>query len=105
MIISGCGFCKRIKPDYAAAATELKGEAVNIQYCICSTLVHIPNMKHLDELKVPAKMNLNIHDKYMILFILFYFSCRTKKKIQFEMQIWTIGPILKKQLKLYIRIE
>ena len=80
MIISGCGFCKRIKPDYAAAATELKGEAVNIQYCICSTLVHIPNMKHLDELKVPAKMNLNIHDKYMILFILFYFSCRTKKK-------------------------
>lgn len=25
---SGCGFCKRLKPDFAAAATSLKGEAV-----------------------------------------------------------------------------
>jgi len=24
----GCGYCKRLKPDYAAAATELKGTAV-----------------------------------------------------------------------------
>ena len=27
--IVGCGFCKRLKPDFAAAATEMKGEAVS----------------------------------------------------------------------------
>ena len=29
--VLGCGFCKRLKPDFAAAATELKGDAVSTQ--------------------------------------------------------------------------
>lgn len=35
--LSGCGYCKRLKPDFAAAATELKGEVVSsgaIQFSI-----------------------------------------------------------------------
>ena len=26
---AGCGYCKKLKPDFALAATELKGEAVS----------------------------------------------------------------------------
>lgn len=34
--LTGCGFCKRLKPDFAAAATALKGEAVS-EHFILST--------------------------------------------------------------------
>ena len=27
-MLKGCGFCKKLKPDYAVAATKLKGDAV-----------------------------------------------------------------------------
>ena len=28
-VFSGCGFCKKLKPDYTIAATELKGHSVS----------------------------------------------------------------------------
>jgi len=28
MLYLGCGYCKKMKPDYSAAATELKGQAI-----------------------------------------------------------------------------
>ncbi len=29
LVILGCGFCKRLKPEYEAAAVELKGHSVS----------------------------------------------------------------------------
>lgn len=37
--LTGCGFCKRLKPDFAAAATALKGEAVS-EHFILSTYLY-----------------------------------------------------------------
>ena len=34
VFLSGCGFCKKLKPDFALAATELKREAVSFELSI-----------------------------------------------------------------------
>ena len=43
--VSGCGFCKKLKPDFSLAATELKGHSVSISRILHGGLIVLCNTR------------------------------------------------------------